>query len=128
MGKSTSSVAFRFWVVSAGDCSSLIQFSIIPLQAKRAAKAAMAEHGLSKAGKFRQEIAVKLDKHGNLNEKRVNPAHLEVRTIILLSSLGVKFLKYLGSSLFSSITKSEYDSLFLVRYSNHILNGLRCPP
>lgn len=49
------------------------------LQAKRAAKAAMAEHGLSKAGKFRQEIAVKLDKHGNLNEKRVNPAHLEAR-------------------------------------------------
>lgn len=38
----------------------------------------MAEHGLSKAGKFRKEIAVKLDKHGNLNEKRVNPAHLEV--------------------------------------------------
>ncbi|KAG0631359.1 hypothetical protein M758_1G247200 [Ceratodon purpureus] len=49
------------------------------LQAKRAAKAAMSDHGLSKAGKFRKDIAVKLDKHGNLNEKRVNPAHLEAR-------------------------------------------------
>lgn len=43
----------------------------------------MSEHGLSKAGKFRKDIAVKLDKHGNLNEKRVNPAHLEVCCVSL---------------------------------------------
>lgn len=66
----------------------------------------MAEHGLSKAGKFRQEIAVKLDKHGNLNEKRVNPAHLEVCTVILSLSLTyfwvLQFLKTVALLAFSS--------------------------
>ena len=48
-------------------------------QAKRAAKAAMVEHGMSRAGQRRKEVAIKLDTHENLNEKRVSPAYLEAR-------------------------------------------------
>ncbi|KAH9569046.1 hypothetical protein CY35_03G112000 [Sphagnum magellanicum] len=49
------------------------------LQAKKAARSAMAEHGMTKAGKNRREVTIKLGRNENLGEKRVNPAHLEAR-------------------------------------------------
>jgi hypothetical protein len=49
----------------------------------------MAEHGMTKAGKNRREVTIKLGRNENLGEKRVNPAHLEVSDLPVYTAIYV---------------------------------------